>query len=80
MIPAMMGKQKAAVLPDPVCAQAIKSLPAREIGMACFCTGVGFTYLHLRMFSFNACPKSISANVFTDWGTFSPLVSTGISS
>jgi len=27
IIPAMMGKQKAAVFPDPVWAQAIKSLP-----------------------------------------------------
>jgi hypothetical protein len=46
MIPTMVGKQKAAVLPDPVCAQAIRSLPARKIRMACFCTGMGFTYCH----------------------------------
>jgi hypothetical protein len=30
----MIGKQKAAVFPDPVCAQAMRSLPAMEIGMA----------------------------------------------
>jgi hypothetical protein len=42
----MMGQQKAAALPDPVCAQAIRFLPARKIRMACFCTGMGFTYCH----------------------------------
>lgn len=31
------------VLPDPVWAQAMRSLPAEMIGMPCFCTGVGFT-------------------------------------
>lgn len=30
---AMMGKQKAAVLPEPVCAHAIMSRPARPMGM-----------------------------------------------
>ena len=38
----MMGKQKAAVFPDPVCAQAIRSRRARPMGIAYFCTGVGF--------------------------------------
>jgi len=46
MIPTMIGEQKATALPDPVCAQAIRSLPARKIRMACFCTGMGFTYCH----------------------------------
>lgn len=32
------------VFPDPVCAHAIKSLPARIAGIEYFCTGVGFTY------------------------------------
>ncbi|WVZ60931.1 hypothetical protein U9M48_010885, partial [Paspalum notatum var. saurae] len=68
-IPLMIGKQKAAVFPDPVCAQAMRSRPAMEIGMACRCTGVGFTYLHLRMFSFTASPKSISAKVLAGGGT-----------
>ena len=29
----MMGKQKAAVLPEPVCAQAIMSRPAKPMGI-----------------------------------------------
>jgi hypothetical protein len=36
MMPWMMGKQNAAVLPEPVCAQAIKSRRLSEIGMAYF--------------------------------------------
>ena len=39
---AMMGKQNAAVLPDPVCAHAMRSLLARPMGIEYFCTGVGF--------------------------------------
>lgn len=39
-----IGKRKAAVFPDPVCAQAIRSLPAITIGTAYFCTGVGLLY------------------------------------
>ena len=35
------GKTKAAVLPVPVCAQAIKSLLSNIKGMACCWTGVG---------------------------------------
>lgn len=38
----MMEKQNAAVFPDPVCAQAIRSRRARPMGIAYFCTGVGF--------------------------------------
>jgi hypothetical protein len=34
MIPLIIGKQKAAVFPDPVWAQAIKSLSASSIGIA----------------------------------------------
>ena len=45
-MPWMMGKQNAAVFPDPVCAHAMRSFPAREMGMAYFCTGVGFLNLH----------------------------------
>lgn len=42
-----MGKMKAAVLPEPVCAHAIRSRLASAMGMAYFCTGVGF--LRMRM-------------------------------
>ena len=50
-MPEMMGRQKAAVLPEPVCAHAMRSRFASEMGMAWRCTGVGFEYLHWRMFS-----------------------------
>ena len=46
----MMGKRKAAVLPEPVWAQAIKSRDAITMGMAFFWTGVGLSYLQLLMF------------------------------
>lgn len=35
------GIRKAAVLPEPVWAHAIRSRPSRIMGRACFCTGVG---------------------------------------
>ena len=38
---ATTGTRKAAVLPDPVCAQHIRSLPASASGTACFWMGVG---------------------------------------
>ena len=66
------GKQNAAVLPEPVCAHAIRSRPASEMGMAYFCTGVGFLNLHLSMFLFTAEPKSMSWNVLMGSGMFSP--------
>ena len=40
----MIGNKKAAVFPEPVWAQAIRSLPSIIIGTACFCTGVGLEY------------------------------------
>ena len=39
-----MGRRKAAVFPEPVWAQAMRSLLLRMMGMACFCTGVGLLY------------------------------------
>ena len=35
-----IGSRNAAVLPVPVCATAIKSLPSSMIGIACSCIGV----------------------------------------
>ena len=60
MMPRMMGKEKAAVLPDPVWAQAMRSRPASAIGMACFCTGVGFVYLQRAMLLSSSGPTSMS--------------------
>ncbi len=76
----MMGKQKAAVLPDPVCAHAIMSRPPRPMGIAYFCTGVGFVYLQRRMLPISASPRSRSSKVSMCAGTSRPLVSTGMSS
>ena len=36
------GSMKAAVLPEPVCEETIRSRPASMAGMACACTGVGW--------------------------------------
>ena len=38
------GSMNAAVLPEPVWAQAIKSRPLSAMGIAYFCTGVGFLH------------------------------------
>ena len=48
MMALMTGSMKAAVLPDPVCAQAARSRPASAMGIAYLCTGVGF--LHASVF------------------------------
>ena len=39
-----MGSRKAAVLPEPVCAQAMRSRFPMMMGRAYFCTGVGLEY------------------------------------
>ena len=39
----IIGKRKAAVLPEPVCAHAMMSKPAHRMGTAYFCTGVGLS-------------------------------------
>ena len=44
MMALMTGSMKAAVLPDPVCAQAARSRPASAMGIAYLCTGVGFLH------------------------------------
>ncbi len=48
------GIRKAAVFPDPVCAQAIRSRPPRIMGMECFWIGVGRSYPHRQMFSYRS--------------------------
>ena len=47
-----MGTRKAAVLPEPVWAQDMRSLLARMMGIECFWTGVGLVYLASSMFPF----------------------------
>ena len=44
MMALMTGSMKAAVLPDPVCAQAARSRPFSAMGIAYLCTGVGFLH------------------------------------
>jgi len=46
----------------PVCAHAIRSLLARMIGIAYFCTGVGFSYLLSIMLFLMMSPRSMSEN------------------
>ena len=50
------------------------------MGIAYFCTGVGFLNLHRSMFLFTEAPKSMSEKSLMGSGTFSPEVSTGMSS
>ena len=66
------------VFPEPVCAQAIKSLPCIMIGMAYFCTGVGFSYLAFFTLDKNASYKPASSNLLIDGGASLPVTSTGI--
>ena len=47
MMALMTGSMKAAVLPEPVCAQAARSRPFRAMGIAYLCTGVGFLHASL---------------------------------
>ena len=55
----MIGMEKAAVLPVPVCAQPNKSDPSNTTGMASACMGVGVVYFSfLRAFRIG----SISSN------------------
>lgn len=76
----MMGNMKAAVLPEPVWAHAMRSRPAREMGMAWRWTGVGRVYLQRLMLLFTASPRSRSWNELIGSGTFCPDTSTGMSS
>lgn len=55
---AMMGKQKAAVLPEPVWAHAMRSRPCRQMGMEYFWTGVGLSYLQRLILAFSPGPRS----------------------
>jgi hypothetical protein len=72
--------RKAAVFPDPVWAQAIRSRPPQTMGTECFCTGVNLLYpIRAQLFRITS-PKSRSASSATDVGTSFPVASTGMSS
>lgn len=68
-----MGRRKAAVLPDPVWAQPIRSLLASTQEMACFWMGVGLAYPDLAMFSSRSLRRLASSKVATGFGTLSPV-------
>ena len=75
-----MGTKKAAVLPEPVWAQLMRSLLARMTGIEFFCTGVGVVYLARAMFASIMGVSSTSAKDSMPAGTSLPVASTGISS
>ena len=75
-----MGTKKAAVFPDPVCAQAIRSRLARITGIEFFCTGVGVVYCAISIFDWIIGVSATSSKDSMPLGTLLPVASTGISS
>uniref|UniRef100_A0A182MEF7 Uncharacterized protein n=1 Tax=Anopheles culicifacies TaxID=139723 RepID=A0A182MEF7_9DIPT len=75
-----MGSMKAAVLPDPVCAQAIRSRPFMMMGMAYRWMGVGFVYFDLRTFVITSSRSPDFSKLSTGDGGFSPDTRTSMSS
>ena len=69
-----MGRRKAAVLPEPVWAQAIRSLPSRMMASPCFCTGVRTEYLARRTFSRRTVARPELGKSRTGEGLFSPTI------
>ena len=69
-----IGRRKAAVLPEPVWAQPMRSLLAFTIGMAYFWMGVGFLYPDLSMFSRRMSRRLASLKVSIFFGGFSPEI------
>ena len=61
----MMGSRKAAVLPVPVCAEAMISFPLKIRGITCSCTGVAFSYPDASMPSrrLSSKPNSLKVKV-----------------
>merc|ERR1719234_1905627 len=76
----MIGRRKAAVLPEPVWAQAIMSLEAMMIGMPFFCTGVGFLYPDFVTFSTRMGLRPAPVKLLMALGLLSPVTDTGIAS
>ena len=65
-------------MPDPVSAQHIKSLPAKIIGMAFICTGVGSLYPDLVTFSIRRGHNTAALKWVIFWGLLSPVTQTGM--
>ena len=65
----MIGMRKAAVLPDPVGAQAKTSLPFTSTGTACICTGVGSLYAdgHVCVCVPRVCVRDTCVCVWQQW-------------
>merc|ERR1719234_965316 len=70
----MMGRRKAAVLPEPVWAQAM------IMGMPFFCTGVGFLYPDLVTFSTRIGRSPAPVKLLIALGLLSPVTDTGMAS
>ena len=67
------------VFPEPVCAQAIKSLLAKTVGIAYFCTGVGFVYLAFLTLSKTPGARLASSKLLIALGNSpGPVTSTGM--
>ena len=73
---ATYGRRKAAVFPEPVWAQAMRSLLARMVGRPYFWMGVGTVYPALVTLSISSLRRFTSANVFTGATLFSPVTCT----
>ena len=69
----MLNFSQPTVFPDPVWAQAIKSRLAIIIGIACFCTGVGFVYPDFVTFSKTNGRRPEDPKELIAAGMFSPV-------
>jgi hypothetical protein len=69
----IIGIKKAAVFPEPVWAQAIRSRLAKITGMACFWMGVGTVYLDFTIFCLTKSRKLALSNVVMGGGISVPV-------
>ena len=68
------GSRNAAVLPVPVCATAIKSLPSSMIGIACSCIGVHSSNRLPRQAQSSGQCQAINQHYRTGWSALFPRV------
>ena len=73
-------KVQLTVFPDPVCAQAMTSLPAMMVGIAYFWTGVGLLYLAFFTFKRHCSVNWAWSNDWIGLTGSLPVTSTGMSS
>merc|ERR1740129_1245942 len=73
-----MGRRKAAVFPEPVWAQDMRSRPDMMMGRQSFCTGVGTLYPDLVMFSKRRGLRPAEEKDLMPPGGFSPVTLTGM--